>query len=434
MNFLDRRFLNFSLSVQAIADEPAANPTVGTQYIVGDNPTGDFASASQNQIARYNGSAWLFFTPKAGDLEVFNLDTSQILQFNGEAWINKLSIGNADSTVTVVKGIVRVFNQISNITDDTFFGNVLIPSEYGDSVWLPAWSYDYGDRLDLNDGDLFLSPANKKIYTYDAASQHFNASDVASGQLFFNSDVHDLALYFAHGLYDEVDAIVSLGSVLPLKPVDRIFDSFVYVSDYLDAVKNAHNTEGYTIAQFNSPAQISEPPLILHTYSGGSWSQSTLPIGTSFAALYYGNTLEPKIYTAIAHQMCDFKGDFSWYVISNNSAFLNKQDNSIYVFNGTAFVKSGGNSQSASSPASNSVFVTEAHSLTAADVNAKSFSLSNSIANGQESNTLLFVSGLAQTVGSDFTASGNSISWNSKGLDAIGLSAGDSFLVQYIKA
>ena len=183
MFFLDRRFLTLSLAVLAVADEPDANPAAGSQYIVGSNPTGAFASASTNQIARYNGSAWTFFSPKIGELEVLNLDTGYILQFNGSAW------------------------------------------------------------------------------------------------------------------------------------------------------------------------------------------------------------------TAVAS-------------FSLNSA----SDSAVLAF------------------------FTEAHSLTADDVSAKTFTLTHSIASGQESNTLLFVSGLAQTVGSDFTASGNSISWNNKGLDSIGLTVGDSFLIQYVKA
>ena len=40
MNFLDRRFLNISLSVNAVANQPAANPTAGSQYIVGSSPSG----------------------------------------------------------------------------------------------------------------------------------------------------------------------------------------------------------------------------------------------------------------------------------------------------------------------------------------------------------------------------------------------------------
>ena len=74
------------------------------------------------------------------------------------------------------------------------------------------------------------------------------------------------------------------------------------------------------------------------------------------------------------------------------------------------------------------------HSLTAAEVTAKSFTLTNSIKSGEESNVLLFVSGVAQAAGTDFTASGSSISWNSKGLDSIGLIAGDTFIVHYVKA
>ena len=115
-----------------------------------------------------------------------------------------------------------------------------------------------------------------------------------------------------------------------------------------------------------------------------------------------------------------FPGEFS--------LLINKADNFLYVYDGSAFIKASNDSVSVP------VLVTEAHSLTAAEVTAKSFSLSNNIASGQENNTLLFVSGIAQIVGSDFTASGNSISWNSKGLDNIALVAGDTFLVQYFKA
>ena len=73
------------------------------------------------------------------------------------------------------------------------------------------------------------------------------------------------------------------------------------------------------------------------------------------------------------------------------------------------------------------------HTLTAQEVTAKSFSLAHSVASGQENNILLFVSGVAQIAGVDFSASGNSISWNNKALDDIDLAAGDSFLIQYIK-
>ena len=104
MKLIDRRFLNISLSVNAVANQPAANPTAGSQYIVGSSPSGAFASASANQIARYDGSAWRFFTPKAGELEVLNLDSGEFLQFDGSGWtvVASLSSGGSSSGLTGV--------------------------------------------------------------------------------------------------------------------------------------------------------------------------------------------------------------------------------------------------------------------------------------------------------------------------------------------
>ena len=85
---IDRRFLNISLVVNGIVNEPPASPVPikGTQYIVGDSGTGAFGSADENDIARYNGTAWTFTKPKTGNLEVFNLATLEILTWNGTAW------------------------------------------------------------------------------------------------------------------------------------------------------------------------------------------------------------------------------------------------------------------------------------------------------------------------------------------------------------
>ena len=433
MNFLDRRFLNISLSVLAIADEPDANPTNGSQYIVGSNPTGAFASASQNQIARYNGSTWSFISPKIGELEVLNLSNGQILSFNGSAWSSVASI-SADSSsaspslnlVTVVKGIVRVFDAENNdIFNSGYFGHALFTASWGDMIRTPFWDSSY-DRWNSLDGDVFLSLLDKKIYTYHEDSQHFSTQDVAVGQIFFNSDPHDSAFYIANGIAEQVSSIVPLGSVLQIKPVDYIVDSFVFFDDDVDTVKNSLSNEGASFVHNRT----------LWTRSNGSWSSSDIAIGTRFAAKKYINSLDPRIYEITGNADYDFISDCSWLSVFNGSSFLNKADNYIYVYNGTEFVKSNSSASTANPSAAVNVpvFFTESHSLTATEVNAKSFSLSNSIASGQESNTLLFVSGIAQTVGTDFSASGNSISWNSKGLDSIGLAAGDSFLVQYIKA
>ena len=80
---LDRRFFDVNIVVQGIANEPAANPTAGTQYIVGQNPTGAFAGVTADTLARYDGSAWTFLPPQEGSLEVINIETGEILGYDG---------------------------------------------------------------------------------------------------------------------------------------------------------------------------------------------------------------------------------------------------------------------------------------------------------------------------------------------------------------
>ena len=77
--------------------------------------------------------------------------------------------------------------------------------------------------------------------------------------------------------------------------------------------------------------------------------------------------------------------------------------------------------------------VTETHVLTSAEATSKGFTLSHAVAAGKELNVLLAVCGLIQIAGTDYTASGSSISWNGKGLDNASLRAGDTFVVRYSK-
>ena len=135
----------------------------------------------------------------------------------------------------------------------------------------------------------------------------------------------------------------------------------------------------------------------------------------------YASSTDHKIYTS------DGSATTS-EILADGGFFLNKEDNCLYVYNGSTFIKIGSSSGGAVSTA------TEVHTLTAAEVTAKAFTLSNTIASDETNNVLLFVSGVAQAVGTDFTASGNTISWNGKGLDTIGLLEGDSFIVHYVKA
>ena len=177
MNFLDRRFLNFNLSVLAIANEPDNNPAVGSQYIVGANPTGAFASASTNQIARYNGSSWLFFTPKPGELEVLNLDSGEILLFNGAAWNVIASFSdNSSSTpaalaiftehhsLTAAEVSAKSFSLTHNIASGQEANTLLFVSGLAQIVGTDftasgnsiSWNNKALDDIDLAAGDAFL--------------------------------------------------------------------------------------------------------------------------------------------------------------------------------------------------------------------------------------------------------------------------------------
>jgi hypothetical protein len=78
--------------------------------------------------------------------------------------------------------------------------------------------------------------------------------------------------------------------------------------------------------------------------------------------------------------------------------------------------------------------VQETHSLNAADIVAKGFSLAHDIAPGQTGNVSLTLNGLPLASGSDFTISGNSVSWAGLSLALFGLQPGDIFSTSYYMA
>lgn len=86
MNKLDRRFIEDGMFVFDVAnDEPsnANDKREGVQYIVGENPTGAFAGATPNSIARYDGSEWKFTMPRPFEF-VFNWGEDKFIY-----WDNK---------------------------------------------------------------------------------------------------------------------------------------------------------------------------------------------------------------------------------------------------------------------------------------------------------------------------------------------------------
>lgn len=301
MSIIDRRFLDVTLTVNGIVNEPAANPTAGTQYIVGEAGTGAFADIAANSIARYDGSAWKFIAPNANSLEVFNANTGEILRYNGSMWVAVANIGSFKYINPVLGILLAAGTHNEDKPKSASIGDKYLETDYGhisvvestDKNGIATWSWE-ATRADqkMIDGDRYACLADFKIYSKE----------------------------------------------------------------------------------------------------NGVISATNIP---------------------------------------DNAIFFNKADNCLYIYDTAAssLTKIGGST----SADTTSETVTEVHTLTEDEVTAKSFSLANSIATGKESNVLLFVCGVAQIVGIDFTASGNSISWSEKGLDDISLAADDIFIIHYVK-
>ncbi len=277
---LDRRFVSIGMRVEKVANQPTTGitPVNGTQYIVGSNPTGAFASASANDLARYDGSKWKFTRPDTGHLEVLNMETLEILGWNGTEW----------AVLARLRGENPVLDVVTTGTT------------------LPATA---------EEGDKFLNTSNGKLYTATAPD---------------------------------------------------------------------------------------------------TWDSGTL---TSSGDRYASST-DAKIYE-------NRDGTFVATSLADGTLFLSKADDSPYGYDADTdrLIKLGGGSN----------IVTESHVLTAEEVAAKSFNLSNAVATGKENAVLLSACGVVQVAGTDFAVSGKTVSWTGKGLAEVDLTAGDVFVVSYPK-
>ena len=197
---IDRRFLNVNFVVTSVANSPASNPTAGTQYIVGSNPTGAFAGASPNKIARFNGTKWKFITPKSGDFEVFNIATNAILRYDGSAWNTvvtvKAEIGEVTAEYVPLPPVLDIVPTGTRLPTTATTGDKFLRTSNG-KFYTAIGTNDWNSGVALSDGDRYASTTDFKIYTYDEDEQDFIAEGVASGGIFFNKN--DTSLYVYDG-------------------------------------------------------------------------------------------------------------------------------------------------------------------------------------------------------------------------------------------
>lgn len=85
LRFIDIMLMGRAQDYRATATPPAS-PAEGDTYIIAAaTPSGDWASASQYDIAAYYDAQWVFITPHAG-FQIWVVDESKYRVFNGTNW------------------------------------------------------------------------------------------------------------------------------------------------------------------------------------------------------------------------------------------------------------------------------------------------------------------------------------------------------------
>jgi hypothetical protein len=194
---IDRRFLNVKLTVTGTANNSTLT-VEGTQFIVGASPTGNFAAATANDIAQYQGGAWRFWTPARDNIEVIDLGTNTVKRFNGTAWeiaLDLNALGGAGgssfwidpvlslvptgaSTPSVAAGAGLKF---LNLTDGKLYTSTAIDT------------WDSGAAT--SDGDRYASSTDAKIYVKEAGT--FTGAVPPDGTCFVVKDVDIIYTYDA---------------------------------------------------------------------------------------------------------------------------------------------------------------------------------------------------------------------------------------------
>ena len=175
MSTIDRRFLNISIIINGVANEPAVGVPAGTQYIVGNTPASAFADATAGQLARYDGSNWTFITPKTTGLEVFNVSKGQLLKFNGSDWEVAAAL-----TVPPVLDIIETAGVLPATCAE---GDTLLNT--ADSKIYTATAADTWDTGEaLTAGDRYASSTDNKVYTYDG--EEISGLAMLDGASFYN--------------------------------------------------------------------------------------------------------------------------------------------------------------------------------------------------------------------------------------------------------
>jgi len=94
-------------------DTPPGSPTTGYRVIVGGSPTGDFTGHA-GEIAQWDGSAWVFTTPKLGT-QVFVKDEVSVYQQEAASspwtWAKPSGSGLSESQHRVLRQLIHFIEE-----------------------------------------------------------------------------------------------------------------------------------------------------------------------------------------------------------------------------------------------------------------------------------------------------------------------------------
>jgi len=219
--------------VLAISND--GTPTDYNSYLVGAAPTGEFAGATPNDFAYYQGQ-WFFISPREG-WRIYDQDTSLEYTYNGSAWVvldaikeNPLGLNIASpttflETLTLAKGLILSDEEVTASTTQSQGEGPLSASKSVHSV------------TGVGDGDAVTLP------------------EVANGQLHLvHNDNDNNGVQVFPGTGDSIgdqdantpDAIPAMRSALyvgieghewiPLRDAGSVARVFAYVSTPVDTV------------------------------------------------------------------------------------------------------------------------------------------------------------------------------------------------------
>lgn len=111
---------------------PPVSPTLGDRYIVGPSSTGAWAT-HDDEIAIYDGAAWVFIIPGAG-WNTFVEDIASYYRFTGSAWQIQ-SVGGDPLTVGIIYGSDLASGDLTlESTSHASKGTIFIQPNGGDTI------------------------------------------------------------------------------------------------------------------------------------------------------------------------------------------------------------------------------------------------------------------------------------------------------------